>query len=292
MEDNVKRKFKQLNSREDVANILEIEDKSLRYFLYCVKPDNMYKNFEINKRNGGTRIISAPNKKLKNIQRKLLQILENVYTPKICAYGFINGKSIYDNASIHLKRRQILNLDLKDYFLQINFGRVRGMLLKKPYELGEEAATVIAQIVCYKGKLPQGAPTSPIIANMICAPMDNHFMKLAKANNMKYTRYADDLTFSTRTEFPTSIVRIENDTVVVGKKILQILKKDGFLLNEEKIYLRSKDKRQEVTGLVVNKKVNVRREYVRELRAILHNYKNMGAEDAIKLYVKRKKVQI
>ena len=83
MEDNVKRKFKQLNSREDVANILEIEDKSLRYFLYCVKPDNMYKNFEINKRNGGTRIISAPNKKLKNIQRKLLQILENVYYPII-----------------------------------------------------------------------------------------------------------------------------------------------------------------------------------------------------------------
>lgn len=77
MEDNIKRKFKQLNSREDVANILEIEDKSLRYFLYCVKPDNMYKNFEINKRNGGTRIISAPNKKLKNIQRKLLQILES-----------------------------------------------------------------------------------------------------------------------------------------------------------------------------------------------------------------------
>ena len=230
---------------------------------------------------GGTRCISAPEIRLRNIQRKLLYILEDVYEPKICAYGFISGKSICDNADKHLKKNQVLNIDLKDYFTQINFGRVRGMLLKKPYEIGNEAATTLAQIMCYKGKLPQGAPTSPIVANMICAPMDNHFMKLAKEYHMQYTRYADDITFSTKNVFPANIVYLDNSIPQIGSKVLKILSRDGFEINGEKIHLRSKNERQEVTGLIVNKKTNVRREYIKEIRAILHNYETKGVDNVI-----------
>lgn len=289
MDKKIKEQFCRLKTRNDVANILGIEEKSLRYFLYCIKPEAMYTDFSIEKRSGGTRYISAPNQRLRNIQRKLLKILENVYNPKVCAYGFIREKSICNNAENHLKKGQILNIDLKDYFTQINFGRVRGMLLKKPYELGEEAATVLAQLMCYKGKLPQGAPTSPIVANMICAPMDNHFMKLAKEYHMKYTRYADDITFSTQNIFPAEIVYIEKDIVRVGSTVLDILKRDGFEINEEKIHLRSKNERQEVTGLIVNRTVNVRREYIKEIRAILHNYETKGVDDAVISYIKKYK---
>ena len=289
MNEKTKEQFCQLKTRNDVANILEVKEKSLRYFLYCVKPDTMYTDFLIEKRRGGTRCISAPDIKLRNIQRKILHILEHVYNPKVCAYGFISGKNICDNADNHLKKKQVLNIDLKDYFTQINFGRVRGMLLKKPYELGEEAATTLAQLMCYKGKLPQGAPTSPIVANMICAPMDNHFMKLAKEYHMQYTRYADDITFSTQNIFPTEIVYLEKDVVRIGSKVLDILNRDGFEINEEKIHLRSKNERQEVTGLIVNRTVNVRREYIKEIRAILYNYKTKGVDDAITSYIKKYK---
>lgn len=289
MDERVLNQFKHLKTRFDVANLLDIEEKSLRYFLYAVKPDNMYTQFQIPKRRGGTRDISVPEKKLMNIQRKLLHILENVYTPKMCAYGFIAGKSICDNARQHVKKEQVLNIDLKDYFTQINFGRVRGMFLNKPYELGEEASTVLAQLVCYKGCLPQGAPTSPIIANMICAPLDNHFMELAKKYHLQYTRYADDITISARKTFPNEIAYEKNGLVIAGSKVRSILKRDGFEINEEKNYLRHKSERQEVTGIIVNKKINVRREYIKEIRAILHNYEFKGCDEAIEMFISRYK---
>lgn len=293
MDERINEKFYKLVDRYDVADFLEIKEKSLRYFLYAIKPDNMYTDFTIAKRHGGTRLISAPDEKLKQIQRKLAHNLENVYEPKVCAYGFINNKNICGNAKKHQRSNQILNIDLKDYFTQINFGRVRGMFISKPYSIGEEAATVLSQIICYKGKLPQGAPTSPIVANMICAPMDNHFMKLAKEFHMQYTRYADDITFSVKGTFPKEIVYIDDKgNVVLGSKIIDILHKDGFRENNEKIHLRNKNERQEVTGLIVNKIVNVRREYIKEVRAILHNYETKGFDQTVLYYVSKYKNDI
>lgn len=289
MEKSIKDTFSNLVSRYDVANILEIKEASLRYFLYGKKPENMYEEFQIPKRQGGERKIAAPNRELRNIQRKLLAVLTEVYTPKVCAYGFIKAKNIKENADNHIKCSQILNIDLKNYFEQINFGRVRGMFIAKPYSIGTEAATVLAQIVCYKGKLPQGAPTSPIIANMVCAPMDNHFMKLARNEHITYTRYADDITFSSNHKFSKCVVLNDSENVIIGQSIIDILTEDGFEMNEKKIHLRNKGRRQEVTGLIVNKKVNVRREYVREVRAILHNYEQNGAEDAVVEYFKKYK---
>ncbi len=280
--------FHMLQVREDVAELLGIEDKKLRYYLYGIRPDNLYEEFQIPKKNGDYRVICAPKRKLKTIQRKLLKVLKQVYKVKAPVHGFVNNKSNVSNATNHCKRKYVFNIDLENFFSQIHFGRVRGMLLHKPYEIGQEAATVLSQLVCYKGKVPQGAPTSPIITNMVCAPLDSKLTMLAKKYKMVYTRYADDITFSSyHSDFPEAIAtQDENGKIVPGIELQNILDQNGFSVNTKKSSLYGTFVRQEVTGLVVNEFVNLKREYYRELRAILHNCQKKGiyitAEDYIK----------
>jgi S1-C subfamily serine protease len=169
----------------------------------------------------------------------------------------------------------VLNIDLEDFFGSINFGRVRGMLMAMPYSLNLGIATLIAQICCYQNKLPKGAPTSPVISNMICADLDSKMKSLAKSNGCYYTRYADDITFSTKTaKFPPELAtwRISDGKrqAVVGEKLKDLIEAAGFRVNESKTRLLSKSDRQVVTGLVVNRYVNVPRVYIRNIRAMLH----------------------
>ena len=286
--EDIKSRFLQMKTRADVASMLGISEKSLRYFLYKVRPENMYTTFDVIKKDGTKRVICAPNKELKAIQRKLATALLAVYSPKRCVFGFVNGRNNVANAERHVKRKVVFNIDLKDFFSQIHFGRVRGMLISKPYSLSEEAATTIAQIACYERRLPQGAPSSPIITNMICAPLDNALMRLAKKTKCVYTRYADDLSFSTfRAEFDKSIVYIENGTVTIGDALQEILDKHSFEVNPKKTILRPRMCRQEVTGLTVNEFPNLRRSYIRQLRAILHSCEKYGVCSAAKVYIEK-----
>lgn len=279
-------RFKNLKTRLDISNILEIEDRSLRYFLYVKRTENLYKSFQIPKKHGGVRSISAPCEELKNIQRKLAYILQLIYEPKICTYGFVKNKNIVDNAKNHIKKQEILNIDLKDFFTQFHFGRVRGMFKAKPYSLGDEAATTIAQIVCYNGVLPQGAPTSPIITNMICVPLDNSLMRFAKKNGLTYTRYADDLTFSSyKGCIFENIVSYFNEQWVICLELQKIFEKHNMIINENKITLRNRQARQETTGIIVNRFPNVKREYFKNLRAILHKCETSGIYDVAKNYI-------
>lgn len=273
----VREKFFNMKSREDVADILGIKEKSLRYFLYSIKPDNMYVEFSISKKNGGERVICAPNDKLKAIQRKLAVILNMVYKTKPAAHGFVLDKNVATNAKGHVKKKYVFNIDLENFFDQIHFGRVRGMLMKPPYNLGEEAALVISQIACYKGKLPQGAPTSPILTNMVCAPLDTQLTKLAKKYNLQYSRYADDITFSTyKADFPVEIAYVDFNGVHVGTVLEELIKKNNFLINYNKVRISDYRQRQIVTGLVVNQFVNLRRDYIKEIRALLYSCKVKG----------------
>lgn len=286
--EEIKELFLKLQTRADVANILGIKESSLRYFLYKRRPENMYCTFNVKKRNGSDRQISAPQKELKAIQRKLANVLSCVYEPKICAYGFVDGKNIVGNASQHTKKALIFNIDLKDFFTQIHFGRVRGMLMKPPYAIGEEAATTIAQIACLNGKLPQGAPSSPVIANMICVPLDNALMRLAKSTGCVYTRYADDITFSTyKKAFDKNVVYYEDDEIQIGKKLAGILAKHNFCINPEKVAIQEHNKHQEVTGLTVNVFPNLRRSYIRTLRAIFHHCNTYGFYETAKEYISK-----
>lgn len=271
--------FNKILTRKSLADLLEISDDALRYFIYG--EGSYYSEFNMFKKNGTIRGISAPNKKLKNVQRKLAYVLNLVYKPKICVTGFVKNRSILDNAAKHKNKKIILNIDLKDFFDQIHFGRVRGLFLNKPYDLSPEVATVIAQLVCYDGRLPQGAPTSPIISNMVCRRLDYQLLGLSRKYGITYSRYADDLVFSSyRKAFPSEIVHVVNDEIVLGNHLLDIIKSNDFLINKRKIHLRKYTERQEVTGIIVNKFPNVKKEYIKEVRAILHNCQKNGVYKA------------
>ncbi|MBE2228150.1 MAG: RNA-directed DNA polymerase [Ignavibacteria bacterium] len=278
----LKNKFHSLTTHFDLCDLLEIKYKDLIYYLYRIDPDVQYKTFYIPKKNGSFREINSPISTIKIIQKKLAQILNAVYLPKEPAHGFIIEKSILSNARLHVRRKYVLNLDLENFFPTINFGRIRGMFLKKPYNFDPKTATIIAQICCYKGFLPQGAPTSPILSNMICSKLDSNLSFLASKNKCIYTRYADDLSFSTSlTNFPKAIAK-PNPTglVELGEELKKIIRDNGFEVNSDKIRLQYKQQRQEVTGLVVNEFPNVKRKFVRQIRAMLHAWEKFGYDSA------------
>ena len=283
--------FSELKTREDVAELLGVNDRNLRYLLYVRKTERCYTTYSIPKKRGGSRKISVPCPRLLNLQRKLLRVLEKEYRVKPSAYGFIKSKGHVENARNHLSRKLILNIDLKDFFQQIHFGRVRGLFIAKPYGIGEKAATVLAQIACYNGVLPQGAPTSPIISNMICSSLDTKLTKLAKKYHIVYTRYADDMTFSTHlSSFPEEIVYIEDGKVVIGNELKSIITSSSFIINEEKVYIRGTNRRQEVTGLTVNSRfVNLPRQYLRELRSILYDCETNTVYNSALSYISKGK---
>lgn len=279
--------FLRLQSAQDVANLLEIDIGHLNYHLYRIALSTQYATFNIPKKSGGTRQISAPISALKIIQRKLNQVLQHVYEPKTPVHSFCLGSSIRKNAEIHVRRRHLLNVDLKDFFPSINFGRVRGMFMGSPYRLVPAAATVLAQICCFENQLPQGAPTSPIVSNMICARLDGQLQQLAKRHRCLYTRYADDITFSiSLREFPASLAHADiSGGVIVGDELDALIKDNGFKVNPAKVRLRTRNRRLEVTGLTVNERVNVRRRYIRQIRAMLHDWEKNGlAKAEVKYY--------
>ena len=280
-EEELKQHFYKLKTRQDVAELLQVSDYQLRYHLYINPLDKAYTKFEIPKKSGGNRIITVPSTSLKILQFKLNQVFKSIYKPKFSTHGFAAGKSILTNAQQHLKQKYILNLDLEDFFPSINFGRVRGLLMAKPYNCTPKVATVLAQICCYDNQLPQGSPSSPILSNMICAKLDSQLQRLAKKHRCIYTRYADDITFSTfRYKFPQSLAyySTESNEFALGGSINQIIEKNGFTVNLSKVRLQSKYGHQEVTGIIVNEKLNVNRKYIRNIRAILHAWKKYGLE--------------
>ena len=217
---------------------------------------------------------------------------------KSCAYAFCRNKEkgIKGNALMHKNKRWVINIDLKDFFPSIHFGRVRGLFLAEPFHCTEEAATVLAQIACCDGHLAQGAPTSPIISNLICRRLDNQLLRFAKENRFSYTRYADDITFSTNLPvLPDVLGTLDNDEKLhLSAELRKIIEEDnGFILNENKIRYASRHNRQEVTGLIVNTKVNVPRRFVKQVRAMLYAWKRFGKEAAaVEHYKKYRPMQV
>src|SRR5262245_27596171 len=171
---------------------------------------------------------------------------------------------------------------LDNFFPSINFGRVRGLFMAEPFNIPEKGATILAQLCCHHGVLPQGAPTSPIISNIICSRLDRQLMKLARSYHCFYTRYVDDITFSkTSTSFPTQIGYFdENKNAIVGTELRQIIENNGFRINAEKVRLHTNKHRQSVTGLTVNEKPNIPRNFIRQVRAMIHAWDKYGLDAA------------
>jgi len=198
--------------------------------------------------------------------------------------GFIKGRGIKKNASFHVGKRLVLNVDIKDYFPSIHFGRIRGRLMTKPYSLSNDVATTIARLCTLDGVLPIGAPTSPILANMITASLDADLIAFSRNHGCFYSRYADDITFSTnRRSFPQSIIRRSEDALArleLGKDLNDIILNAGFSLQPSKIRLMDSSCRKEVCGVTCNERINVRRAHLREVRGAINAWKKYGRKDA------------
>ncbi|WP_068324076.1 retron Ec67 family RNA-directed DNA polymerase/endonuclease [Polynucleobacter yangtzensis] len=293
--------LKSARTIQDVARLLNTKASALAFMLYKESPDTLYTEFSIPKKYGGFRAIAAPIPKLKLVQRKLADILQiclqeinekENYSDKV-AHGFKRGRSIVTNAQCHKRKRLVFNLDLEDYFGSINFGRVRGFFMAdRNFQLHPSTATILAQIACYKNSLPQGSPCSPIISNLVGNILDVRLVRLAKESGLTYTRYADDLTFSTNAQsFPESIAVSSADSLhswMVGKGLNELIERSGFRVNSSKVRVQYRHSRQEVTGLVVNKRVNIPSTYRRKVRAMVYSlvtegyfeFKEIGEKDA------------
>jgi len=279
----------------EVAWLLGVKPGMLSYELYKKPKVTLYSKFTIPKRFGGVREISAPNSSLKLTQHRLAKLLEfcrneinenlgheNQVSDLGIAHGFKPRHSIVTNARAHVSRRWVFNVDLHDFFGTINFGRVRGFfILNKNFCLNPKVATVIAQIACYENKLPQGSPCSPIISNLIGHSLDILLVNLSKDTDSTYTRYVDDLTFSSnKSAFPQ---KVAYQTTAgphhwrQGPGIDRSLKRAGFRLNERKTRMQYRDSRQMVTGLTVNRKPNVPTTYRELVRAMAHSLFTKGA---------------
>ena len=172
----------------------------------------------------------------------------------------------------------MLNVDLKNFFPTINFGRVRGLFMAKPFCAPANVSTMLAQICCHNGALPQGAPTSPVVSNLICYRMDGQLLQLARRHGCFYTRYADDLTFSRRKgAFPPEIGgEDEQGDSVAGAELRELIRDNGFQIHPDKVHLFRNTRRQIVTGLTVNRRVNVSRKFIRQIRAVICDWRRNG----------------
>ena len=277
-----------LSSLPGLCDLLGVNQEKLLNFLYKKKSSH-YVSFHIPKKSGATRSIKAPKRVMKQLQRELAPHLEKFYYPKSSSHGFVKGRSIKSNALPHVAKSFVFNIDLKDFFESIHFGRVKNLVMSEPFKAPHNVATVIAHICCDDGRLVQGAPTSPLISNMICRKLDAQLLALAKSKKCHVTRYADDITFSFTSSLkhlPADVIEISGDGIAIPGRVLeQIIHANGFVINSDKTRLQHRSQRQMVTGLVVNKFPNVPRDFIRLTSSMINAWKRYGLELAEAKYL-------
>jgi retron-type reverse transcriptase len=278
-----------LNTPADLAGALALSIGKLRWLCHHTEAATRihYVQFEIPKKSGGTRTLSAPHRSLAIAQRWILANVLAKLSVHDSAHGFVPERSTVTNARPHASKGIVVNVDLEGFFPSIGFGRVRNLFCHLGYS--GSVATLLALLctecprrkVIYDGRiyyvalgqrgLPQGACTSPAISNQIARRLDRRFTALSAKMGLTYTRYADDLTFSASTDF--------NEKVgYLLARIRHIAQDEGFAVNAKKTRVQRTNSRQTVTGLVVNATPAVPRKLVRQIRAILHRAKTEGLD--------------
>ena len=278
-----------LHTPADVATALKLNIPQLKWLAFHseVVRKTHYVRFAVKKRSGGERVLSAPHKRLKAIQRWILAEVLNKVPLEDPAHGFVPGRGIVSNATPHVGQQFVVNLDLKDFFPSIGYRRVRHAFRRVGYS--GAVSTVLAllctecprQPVTFNGEryevasgplgLPQGAPTSPTLSNLVARKLDKRLAGFARKLGLNYTRYADDLTFSGPAELAPRIGYIL-------AKVRHVAQEEGFTVNEKKTRVMRRSRAMEVTGVVVNDKPSVDRDEIRRLRAILHRAKAEGLD--------------
>ena len=280
-----------LSSISQLSSLLDVKEGQLLFVCYKRIDIEKYKTFYIPKKNGNKRRIDSPVAGLKLIQERLKNLLCSHISFKNNVQGFVRDRGICTNADFHKRSRWVLNVDIKDFFENINFGRVRGLFLAKPFEMDPKVAAVIAQICTFQNRLPQGSPTSPVISNMIGCMLDNKILQSIKKQHLIYTRYVDDITISSKRIFPNEIAYTDNGLTIIGERLLGLFSKSGFDINHKKSRLQLNNTRQSVTGVVVNKKVNIPSEYKYNLRAAIKQWSDNPQEAERKYFVEILKKQ-
>jgi hypothetical protein len=266
-------------TEEEVAAGLGLDQKRLRHYSIHRQRERVvhYVQFAIPKRGGGERLILAPKRQLKAVQRRLLELLVNKLPVSGHAHGFRAGRSIRSNAEPHVGRRVVVKLDIRDFFASVHVGRVRGLLIAYGYSY--PVAAVLAALMTEAPRQPvveegvryfvpvgsrhcvPGAPTSPGLCNALLLSLDHRLAGLARRFGFEYTRYADDLTFS-------------GDDAAAAPGLIRlaaaILRAEGFAANPAKTRILRSGGRQTVTGVVVNRDLGLSRQERRRLRAALH----------------------
>jgi hypothetical protein len=263
----------------DVAAALELDLKALRHLSTHSARERVlhYVTFAIPKRRGGERLIMAPKRRLKAVQRALNTLLVNKLPVSGYAHGFRPKRSVRSNAQPHVGKRVVLRLDLREFFPSIHFGRVRGLLVSLGY--GYPVATALATLMTEAPRqpvrvgeetfyppagsraCPQGAPTSPGLSNAVAMKLDHRLAGLARKRGFEFTRYADDLTFSGDDIAAAHALRL-----AAGR----VIREEGFEVNAEKTLVMRASGRQQVTGVTVNRTLGLSRRERRTLRAALH----------------------
>jgi RNA-directed DNA polymerase len=274
------RPLSKISTRGDLAKLLGVGLQDLTYITNKRGPESYYSTFYIQKRgsSGGQRRIDAPRSTVYHFQKQLASIFDEYYVAGGSVHGFVSGKSIKSNAQAHQRQQVLLNIDIADFFHSIHFGRVRGLLESQAFGLSRDVAGLIAHLCCYNNALPMGAPTSPVLSNMVCRGLDRELERLARRFGCHYTRYADDMTLSTKSKMlPEEIAFVnEHGEARVGQRIAAAIEINGFQVNSAKTRIRLRDDRRAVTGLIINEKVNVDRRYIRRIRAMLHSWETLG----------------
>jgi retron-type reverse transcriptase len=276
-----------LASPADLGKALNLSIPRLRWLAFHSEASAVthYVRFQVPKKSGGTRELSAPHHDLAACQQWILIHILQKIPAREPAHGFVPGRSTMTNATPHVARQVVLNLDLKDFFPSITFPRIKGLFQSLGFS--PAVATILALLctecprrkVSYAGKtlhvatgprgLPQGACTSPALSNLIGRRLDARLSGIATKLGWVYTRYADDLTLS-------AVGEATKSTAYLLARIRHIADAENFVVNEKKTRVQRPNTAQRVTGIVVNKHPNVPRKLARRMRAILHNAKKTG----------------
>ncbi len=279
-----------LGNALEIATAMGITVPQLRFLAFNRKTSTVshYVRFKIPKKTGGERLISAPMPRLKEAQYWILEHILNKIPVHDAVHGFRNDRSIVTNAQPHVGANIVINFDLENFFPSVSYKRVKGLFRSFGYS---EAAATIFGLICTEAELeeveldgmtyyvalddrhlPQGSPASPAITNIMCHRLDESLTKMAQRKEFVYTRYADDLTFSTTAVNPR-IGHILKDTD-------SIVRYEGFKINQKKTRVLRKSRQQEVTGIVVNEKLNIDRQTLKKFRATLHQIEMNGFDNA------------
>lgn len=272
-----------LSNVTDVAELLGISERRLVWLCYPqhgrTRKQDHYIHFAVAKRSGGTRTISAPKTDMRTVQRAILRSILMKIPIHPAATAFYTGASVVDHAMLHTNCAVVVKLDLTDFFPTIGWRRVRGMFASLGYSTGISTMLALLTTTAPRSRdalqyacLPQGAPTSPAISNIISRRLDARLSGLAAKHGFVYSRYADDMTFS-HASSDADIGRLVSSVQV-------IVREEGFVLNDGKTRVMRAHHRQIVTGLVVNDGVRIPRENLRRFRAILHNTERDGFDSA------------